>query len=46
MVLLTDDQHHPISQPTKANVLRAMHWHVKDAGHNDLLFFHYASLCY
>ncbi|KGO76552.1 Peptidase C14, caspase catalytic [Penicillium italicum] len=42
MVLLTDDQQNPMSQPTKANVLRAMHWLVKDARPNDSLFFHYS----
>lgn len=48
MVLLTDDQQNPMSQPTKANILRAMHWLVKDAQPNDSLFFHYSgkfSLC-
>ncbi|CZS92586.1 probable Metacaspase-1 [Rhynchosporium graminicola] len=33
MVLLTDDQQNPMSQPTKQNILRAMHWLVKDARH-------------
>lgn len=42
MVLLTDDQQNPMSQPTKANILRAMHWLVKDAQRNDSLFFHYS----
>ncbi|PGH27556.1 metacaspase-1A [Polytolypa hystricis UAMH7299] len=42
MVLLTDDQHNPMSQPTKANILRAMHWLVKDARPNDSLFFHFS----
>lgn len=42
MVLLTDDQQNPKSQPTKANILRAMHWLVKDAKPNDSLFFHYS----
>ncbi|KAL5458823.1 hypothetical protein PMIN06_003141 [Paraphaeosphaeria minitans] len=42
MVLLTDDQNNPMSQPTKANILRAMHWLVKDAQPNDSLFFHYS----
>jgi len=42
MVLLTDDQQNPMSQPTKANLLRAMHWLVKDARPNDSLFFHYS----
>lgn len=42
MVLLTDDQQNPMSQPTKANILRAMHWLVKEAQPNDSLFFHYS----
>ncbi|KAI9894216.1 MAG: Ca(2+)-dependent cysteine protease [Vezdaea aestivalis] len=42
MVILTDDQQNPMSQPTKANILRAMHWLVKDAKANDSLFFHYS----
>ncbi|MCJ1277936.1 Ca(2+)-dependent cysteine protease [Puttea exsequens] len=42
MVILTDDQQNPMSQPTKANILRAMHWLVKDAKQNDSLFFHYS----
>ncbi|KIW02896.1 metacaspase-1, variant [Verruconis gallopava] len=42
MVLLTDDQQNPMSQPTKANILRAMHWLVKGAEPNDSLFFHYS----
>jgi len=42
MVILTDDQQNPMSQPTKANILRAMHWLVKDAQPNDSLFFHYS----
>lgn len=42
MVILTDDQQNPMSQPTKANILRAMHWLVKDARANDSLFFHYS----
>merc|ERR1719262_1366501 len=29
MVILTDDQQNPMSQPTKQNILRAMHWVVK-----------------
>ena len=44
MVTLTDDQHNPMSQPTKANILRAMHWLVKDARPNDSLFFHYSGM--
>ena len=42
MVLLTDDQQNPMSQPTKQNILRAMHWLVKDPRPNDSLFFHYS----
>ncbi|RFU23979.1 Acting on peptide bonds (peptidase), partial [Scytalidium lignicola] len=42
MVILTDDQRNPMSQPTKKNMLRAMHWLVKDARPNDSLFFHYS----
>jgi len=42
MVLLTDDQQNPMSQPTKQNIFRAMQWLVKDAQPNDSLFFHYS----
>ncbi|KFY95423.1 hypothetical protein V500_02781 [Pseudogymnoascus sp. VKM F-4518 (FW-2643)] len=42
MVILTDDLQNPMSQPTKLNILRAMHWLVKDARPNDSLFFHYS----
>ncbi len=42
MVILTDDQQNPMSQPTKQNIFRAMHWLVKDAQSNDSLFFHYS----
>lgn len=42
MVILTDDQLHPFSQPTKANILRAMSWLVADARANDSLIFHYS----
>ncbi|KAI6245590.1 Metacaspase-1 [Erysiphe necator] len=42
MVILTDDQHNSVCQPTKANILRAMHWLVKDAQPNDSLFFHFS----
>lgn len=44
MVILTDDQQNPMSQPTKQNILRAMHWLVKDANTNDSLFFHYSGM--
>ncbi|PHH92739.1 hypothetical protein CDD83_5568 [Cordyceps sp. RAO-2017] len=42
MVILTDDQQNPVMQPTKANMLRAMQWLVKDAQPNDALFLHYS----
>ncbi|EWC45522.1 metacaspase-1A [Drechslerella stenobrocha 248] len=42
MVILTDDQQNPRSQPTKANILQAMHWLVRDARPDDSLFFHYS----
>ena len=42
MVILTDDQKRPKSQPTKRNILCAMHWLVKDARPNDSLLFHYS----
>jgi metacaspase-1 len=42
MVILTDDQRAPVSQPTKANIIKAMHWLVKDAKPGDSLFFHYS----
>ena len=41
MVILTDDQQRLKSQPTKQNILHAMHWLVKDA---DSLFFHYSGM--
>ena len=46
MVILTDDQQNPMSQPTKQNILRAMHWLVKEAQPNDSLFFHYSGTIY
>lgn len=42
MVILTDDQQNEMSQPKKRNILRAMHWLVKDAQPNDSLFLHYS----
>jgi len=42
MVILTDDQQNPVAQPTRANIIRAMQWLVKDARPNDSLFFHYS----
>ena len=44
MVILTDDQQNAMSQPTKQNILRAMHWLVKNARPNDSLFFHYSGI--
>lgn len=42
MVILTDDQMNPMSIPTRANMLRAMHWLVQDAQPHDALFIHYS----
>lgn len=42
MVILTDDNPDPRSQPTKDNIIRAMKWLVKDAQPHDSLFFHYS----
>lgn len=42
MVILTDNHINPISLPTKANMIRAMQWLVKDAKPHDSLFFHYS----
>lgn len=42
IVVLTDDQSAANRRPTKANILRAMQWLVKDARPNDSLFFHYS----
>jgi hypothetical protein len=44
MVILTDDQQNPMSQPTKQNIIKAMTWLVKDAKPNDSLFFHYSGM--
>ncbi|KAN0093179.1 Peptidase C14, caspase domain containing protein [Tylopilus felleus] len=41
-VILTDDSPHPRQQPTRQNMIDAMHWLVKDAQPNDSLFFHYS----
>ncbi|KXJ91606.1 caspase domain-domain-containing protein [Microdochium bolleyi] len=41
-IILTDDARDPIMQPTRANMIRAMQWLVKDARPNDSLFFHYS----
>lgn len=42
IIILTDDQQNPVLQPTKANIIRAMQWLVKDAQPNDSLFLHYS----
>ncbi|KAJ5692727.1 hypothetical protein N7462_002150 [Penicillium macrosclerotiorum] len=42
MVILTDDQRNPMSIPTKQNIIRAMHWLVKDAQPHDSLFIHFS----
>lgn len=42
MVILTDDQGNAMSIPTKANIVRAMYWLVKDAQPHDSLFIHFS----
>jgi hypothetical protein len=42
MVVLTDNSSHPRQQPTRQNMIDAMHWLVRDARPNDSLFFHYS----
>ena len=42
MVTLTDDSQNPVQQPTKQNIIRAMHWLVEGARANDALFLHYS----
>ncbi|KAJ1985097.1 Ca(2+)-dependent cysteine protease [Dimargaris cristalligena] len=42
MVILTDDNPNPRSQPTRANIIRAMHWLVANARPNDSFFFHFS----
>ena len=39
-MILTDDTKDPKRLPTKANMLNAMKWLVKDAKAHDSLFFH------
>ncbi|KAF9201735.1 Ca(2+)-dependent cysteine protease [Haplosporangium sp. Z 27] len=41
-ISLTDDQKDPTRIPTKANILAAMQWLVRDARPNDSFFFHYS----
>lgn len=42
MVILSDDNPVPQSQPTRDNIIRAMKWLVNDAQPHDSLFFHYS----
>jgi len=42
IVVLTDDTRDPRRLPTKANIMGAMKWLVKDAKAHDSLFFHYS----
>ncbi|KAJ7466503.1 caspase domain-containing protein [Mycena latifolia] len=42
IVLLTDDSPHARAQPTRRNIIDAMHWLVRDARPHDALFFHYS----
>lgn len=42
MVILTDDQRNAMSIPTKANIIRAMQWLVRDAQPHDSLFIHFS----
>ncbi|KAI0789028.1 caspase domain-containing protein [Irpex lacteus] len=42
IVLLTDDASLPRAIPTRANMIDAMRWLVKDAHQHDSLFFHYS----
>ncbi|KAJ6628363.1 peptidase C14, caspase domain-containing protein [Mycena sp. CBHHK59/15] len=42
IVLLTDESPRRRSQPTRKNIVDAMHWLVRDARPQDALFFHYS----
>ena len=42
IVILAEDMQAPGSQPTKLNILRAMHWLVKDARPGDYLLLRYS----
>ncbi|KIL67641.1 hypothetical protein M378DRAFT_73673 [Amanita muscaria Koide BX008] len=42
IVMLRDDSKNPMEKPTRANILRAMEWLVRDARPDDALFFHYS----
>ncbi|KAF9938105.1 Ca(2+)-dependent cysteine protease [Mortierella alpina] len=41
-ISLTDDQRDPTRIPTKANIIAAMQWLVRDARPNDSFFFHFS----
>jgi hypothetical protein len=40
IIVLTDDNSNPRSQPTRKNILNAMRWLVEDAQPDDALFIH------
>ena len=40
VLVLTDDLHDERQRPTRANMINAMQWLVKDAKRHDSLFFH------
>lgn len=42
MIILTEDQNSPHSQPTKSNIIQALQWLVKGAQSKDWLYFHYS----
>ncbi|KAI0288297.1 caspase domain-containing protein [Russula brevipes] len=42
IIVLTDDNPSPRSQPTRKNILNAMRWLVEGAHPDDALFFHYS----
>ncbi|KAI0278350.1 caspase domain-containing protein [Russula aff. rugulosa BPL654] len=42
IIVLTDDNSNPRSQPTQKNIMSAMHWLVDGAHGDDALFFHYS----
>lgn len=46
IIVLTDDTQDPRRLPTRANILGAMKWLVKDAKAHDSLFFHCESAIY
>jgi len=46
IIILTDDTRNPKRLPTKANILGAMKWLVRDAKADDSLFFHCKNYTY